>query len=421
MSAVLTREVLESSPLADLHALAGELAIDGFRRLRRDDLIGTILDRRGDADASEGSSRGGRRRRRGGSATDEASGTRGDARDRSADARGGDDQGNGRRRRRRGGSDGDDRPSTDGGRSGDDRPTVQDGETVTGAVTIGDNGSGTLATDDGVEVFLSAGQVRRCELTDGDRVSGPVRPPRRSERFPSLVRVETVNGEPADARSSGPRDDDQRAVHPHELLVPSGDDPTVLAIGWLTPIGRGSRAVIAGPSGAGKTEALRRLGVALRDNEQVEVVTVLAGTRPEETGDWVDAGLEPTATVDLGASPDHRTKAIDEAVERGRRTAAGGGHAVLLVDSLDGLGEGAARRILSAARRLASGGSLTIIATRDAPVGGESTVVTLDRSFTITGRFPAIDLPASGTMRPELLVGEEGAAAIAAARADLAG
>src|SRR5690606_4695547 len=158
-------------------------------------------------------------------------------------------------------------------------------------------------------------------------------------------------------------------------------------------------AVIAGPSGAGKTEALRRLGASLREIEDIELITVLAGTRPEETGDWIDAALEPTATSDLGSSPDHRTKAIDDAVERGRRTAAGGGRAVSRIDSLDGLGEGTARRILAAARRLASGGSLTIIATRDAPVGGESTVVTLDRAFTITGRFPAIDLPASGTLR----------------------
>ncbi len=146
---------------------------------------------------------------------------------------------------------------------------------------------------------------------------------------------------------------------------------------------------------------------------------MLAGVRPEELGDWRDAGLEPAVELDLAAGPDQRAKAIDETVDQGRRIAARGGHAVLLIDTLDGLAEGAARRILAAARKLRDGGSLTIIATRDAPVGGESTVIRLDHALTSTGRFPSLDLANSGTLRPELLVGEEGAAAIAKARLEL--
>ena len=74
----------------------------------------------------------------------------------------------------------------------------------------------------------------------------------------------------------------------------------------------------------------------------------------------------------------------------------------------------AARRALAAARNIVDGGSLTIVATAPAPVGGETTIIALDRTLTRTGRFPALDLVASGTLRPELLVGDAGADAIAA-------
>ena len=91
---------------------------------------------------------------------------------------------------------------------------------------------------------------------------------------------------------------------------------------------------------------------------------------------------------------------------------------MLLVDSLDALGPATARRALAAARAIVDGGSLTMIAVSSLPVGGETTVVALDPALTGAGRFPALDLLASGTLRPERLVGEEGARAIVQARAE---
>jgi transcription termination factor Rho len=76
-----------------------------------------------------------------------------------------------------------------------------------------------------------------------------------------------------------------------------------------------------------------------------------------------------------------------------------------------------ARKVLAAARNLRDGGSLTVIATASRPFGGETTVIALDPALTSTGRQPIIDLPASGTLRPERLVGEDGASAITKARA----
>ena len=90
----------------------------------------------------------------------------------------------------------------------------------------------------------------------------------------------------------------------------------------------------------------------------------------------------------------------------------------MLIDTLEHLPPHAARRALAAARNITDGGSLTVIATAPAPVGGETTVATLDAERTALGRFPALDLTRSGVLRPERLVGEAGAEAIAKARAD---
>jgi transcription termination factor Rho len=87
----------------------------------------------------------------------------------------------------------------------------------------------------------------------------------------------------------------------------------------------------------------------------------------------------------------------------------------VLIDTLEGLPAGAARKALAAARNIPGGGSLTVIATASAPLGGETTVVALDAALAGERRFPAIDLLASRTLRPELLVGEAGAEAIAEA------
>jgi transcription termination factor Rho len=267
------------------------------------------------------------------------------------------------------------------------------------------------------DVYISAAQVRRCELVSGDRVSGPVRTPRRSERYPSLVRIDTINGASADAVSDGPRYEDLPVSYPSEHLALGSTDPTLEAIEWLTPLGRGSRAVIVGPARAGKTETLRRLLGAVGGREDLAVTLVLAGARPEEIAEWQEGALAPMAALSFAASADSQGQAVERAVDTAKRVAARGGNALLLIDSLDGLHPPAARKALAAARKLRDGGSLTVIATATQPFGGETTVIALDVALTSTGRQPILDLAASGTLKPELLVGEDGARAITQARA----
>jgi transcription termination factor Rho len=145
---------------------------------------------------------------------------------------------------------------------------------------------------------------------------------------------------------------------------------------------------------------------------------VLAGVRPEEIGDWRESGVEPAAALSFATSGEAQALALEQAVEQGRRVAARGGDAVVLVDSLEYIAPAAARRALAAARNIDGGGSLTIVATALAPVGGETTVVALDAMLTARGRFPALSLADSGTLRAELLVGDAGAEAIAKARSE---
>lgn len=420
---VLERSALADSPLADLHAIAGELGIDGFRRLRKPDLIDAIVTRQGggetggaaaEAEADAGDEGDRPKRRRGG---------RGRNRDRDRDETPAEERSERFERRDR-----EPRDAREGRerepRGGNGKAKgPKEGEIVEGVVELLGNGSGFVRinapeTSDG-DVYVSAAQVRRCELVTGDKVSGPVRAPRRSERYPSLVRVDSINGKAAEeATAEGVKFDDLAAVFPSERFALGADDPTVKAIEWLTPFGRGSRVSIVGGPRAGKTEALRRLADHLAKVEGVETSVVLVGARPEEITEWKAGPIEVAAALSLAASADAQSQALERAIDNGKRIAARGGDAVVLVDSLDGVHPAAATKALAAARNLADAGSLTVIATAEEQLGGETTVVTLDAELAATGRHPALDLLASGTLRPELLIGEAGAEAIAAVRAE---
>jgi transcription termination factor Rho len=450
---VLDRSALEASPLADLHAIASELGLDGFRRLRKADLIDAILARQGgeeagDAPAEDSSAEDrparGRRPRRGGDDDEGEAPSRGRGSRRGRDADEEEAPPRGRGTRRTGGDEDEEREdgparrrrSRRGGR-GRGRPAAADEEprddedegdagaedrTVEGVVELLGNGSGFVRvsppepSDD--DVYVSAAQVRRCELVSGDKVAGPVRRPRRSERYPSLIRVDTINDRPADEVAEGTRYDELPASFPTERFELGTDDPTLKAIEWLTPFGKGSRVTIVGPARAGKTEALRRLAGALAEREGVTVSVALAGARPEEIAEW-NGGSVPVATAaGLAESADAQGQAVEHAVEQARRIAARGGDAIVLVDTLEGVAPSTARRALAAARNIVDGGSLTVIATAAGPIGGETTVIVLDPRLAAARRFPALDVVASGTTRPELLVGEAGADALARARAE---
>ena len=262
------------------------------------------------------------------------------------------------------------------------------------------NGSGFLRVGapghGGDDVYVSPAQIRRCELRAGDQVAGPVRPPRRSERHPSLVRVETVNGAPAEPPEQRPHFSELTPVFPSERLPAP---PELVG----QPFGKGSRVAIGGPPGAGTSRLLREAARTLAEGE-AQVVVVLAGVRPEEVTDW---GRELEAVSITGGgfdlSPDLAAQAAELAVERAKRTAERGGDTVVVVDSLEYLPAAAQRRVFAAARKAEEGGSVTVIAATGVawePQRQATTRVMLDPPHE---GATVVSEARSGTLRADLL------------------
>ena len=112
------------------------------------------------------------------------------------------------------------------------------------------------------DIYVSTAQVKRCEL-----ISATTSPARCAAaplgRFPSLVRVDAINGRPADEVAEGTRFEDLPVGFPAERLALGSEGPDAQGVEWLTPFGKGSRVTLVGPARAGKTEALRRIAAAL--------------------------------------------------------------------------------------------------------------------------------------------------------------
>ena len=347
---VFSRDALEGSPLADLHAIASELGIDGYRRMRKADLVkAIIIDQGGDPgpdpepepvdddagdEAAEKPVRS--RSRRSGSSSSRSGGREGGS--------------------SRGGSSSRSEGGRSGGRGGSRSERGSDGsETeVEGTIEVLGNGSAFVRvkppgqSDD--DVYVSAAQVRRCELKSGDKVAGPARPARRSERYPSLVRVVTINGSSADEVSVGTPFDKLEAGFPTQKIGFSSRSSTMKSIASSAPFGRGSRvsvvgpfASVIGPFASGRSTTLRMLAAELAAIEEVELSVVLAGARPEERAEWVAAGIAPAAVETLTASADSQAKAIDRAIESARKVTTKGGHSAVVIDSIDDLDAHAAR------------------------------------------------------------------------------
>jgi transcription termination factor Rho len=131
---------------------------------------------------------------------------------------------------------------------------------------------------------------------------------------------------------------------------------------------------------------------------------VLTGVRPEELAEWQQGQLTPAISLTFAASVDVQSQALEGVVEQVRRLVARGADAVILIDTLDGVMPSVARKALASARNVVDGGSLTVIATASAPLGGETTVIALQRPRPDAGQsFPAIDPDESWTIRRELL------------------
>jgi transcription termination factor Rho len=365
----VTTSDLADRHLSELHAEAARLGVPRYRMLRRERLLEEIAKRAGDGEPQE-------------------------AEPGEAEGRGGVEAPSG---------------------SVPQRPAPET-EPVSGVLDRTYRGYGFLRLR-GLEpapgdVYISASQIRRCELRLGDLVSGPARQPERGERYPALVHVDLVNGVGAEEAMERPELDELTAVPPRRRLRLDPDPADLLtrAVDLLVPLALGQRVLVWAAPRSGRTTLLRGLAGAIQATEErPRLVVLLVDERPEEATAWAEVlADDELAVASAEMRPREQARIAQLALERSKRRAESGQDVVLIVDSLSRLvapsGDPArAKRIFGAGRELAEEGtgSLTVIATTldGAPDEGaarvavettENALIRLDPELAAGGVFPAL-------------------------------
>jgi len=291
-----------------------------------------------------------------------------------------------------------------------DEPDV--GEVISGVLDRMPQGYGFLRLggmgESEGDVYVSASQIRRCELRPGDEVSGPARPPRRGERHRALVRVETVNGQsPEEERKHF--EDLTPAPPTRRLLAPDAQaDPLVRAVDLLGPLAFGQRVLVLAQPRSGRTTLLRAIGATIAETP-ASLCILLADERPEEVPQW--RNLFPQAEIFAATAdqePRDQVREAELAMGHAKRLAEGGDDVVVMIDSLSRLALGyrdpaRVKRLFGSGRQLEGdgGGSLTVIATvldsddrggevREALETTENLLLRLDAGLAGKGIVPAL-------------------------------
>jgi transcription termination factor Rho len=294
------------------------------------------------------------------------------------------------------------------------------------------------------DIYVSPSQVRRFGLRRGMVVRGVVRPPKESEKYFALLRVDTVNGFAPGKIHDLTNFEDLTPLHPEERFVLETDPSEVECriIDLVAPIGKGQRALIVAPPRTGKTVLLQKMTKAItRNYPDVKIIVLLVDERPEEVTDFrrnTHQSVEVVASTFDEISGRHVAVA-EVVIEKAKRMVEFGQDVVILLDSITrlaraynaemphsgkimtgGLDSNALQRpkkFFGAARAIEKGGSLTIIGTALVDTGSKMDEVIfeefkgtgnselhLDRKLMEKRIYPCIDIPASGTRREELLL-----------------
>jgi transcription termination factor Rho len=295
------------------------------------------------------------------------------------------------------------------------------------------------------DIYVSQSQVRRFGLRTGDEVVGQVRPPKDGEKYFSLLRVEAVNGVDAETAKRRPNFGDLVPIFPEEMLNLETTQQVLSTrlLNLVAPIGRGQRGMIVSPPKAGKTMLLKAIanGIATNYGNDVHLMVVLIGERPEEVTDMQRYVKGEVIASTFDEPVENHTKVAEMSLDRAKRLVEGGQDVVILLDSLTRLARAynimmpASGKTLSggmdpialyppkqfygAARNIEEGGSLTVIATCLVDTGSRmddmvyeefkgtgNMELHLDRKMAEKRVFPSIDIQKSGTRREELLMDE---------------
>ncbi|SHM62785.1 transcription termination factor Rho [Gracilibacillus kekensis] len=294
------------------------------------------------------------------------------------------------------------------------------------------------------DIYISASQIRRFDLRNGDKVSGKVRPPKENERYYGLLHVDAVNGEDPEAAKERVHFPALTPLYPDRLMHLETDTKLISTriMDLLTPVGYGQRGLIVAPPKAGKTMLLKQIANSIAKNHpNTKLIILLVDERPEEVTDIersVDENVDVVSST-FDEVPENHIKVAELVLERAMRLVEHKKDVVVLMDSITRLARAynlvippsgrtlsggidpaafhRPKRFFGAARNIEDGGSFTILATALVETGSRMDDVIyeefkgtgnmelhLDRHLAQRRIFPALDIPRSSTRKEELLL-----------------
>jgi transcription termination factor Rho len=294
------------------------------------------------------------------------------------------------------------------------------------------------------DVYVSNSQIRRFNLRDGDVICGQARPPKESEKYYSLLRVESINELDAELARTRRNFGSLTPTFANKLinLETTSDELSTRLINLVAPIGRGQRGLIVSPPKAGKTVLLQKIANAMTTNyNDIHLMVCLIGERPEEVTDMKRSVKAEVIAATFDEPVESQTRVAELALERAKRLVEMGKDVVILLDGItrltraynlalppsgrtlsggiDSIALHPPKRFFGTARNSEEGGSLTIIATCLVDTGSRmddliyeefkgtgNMELHLDRKLSERRIFPAIDIMPSSTRREELLLDE---------------
>ncbi|HMP98450.1 MAG TPA: transcription termination factor Rho [Cyclobacteriaceae bacterium] len=300
-----------------------------------------------------------------------------------------------------------------------------------------------LASPD--DIYVSPSQIKLFGLKTGDTVRGQIRPPKEGEKYFALLRVETVNGKTTEEIRDRVSFEYLTPLFPEEKLrlstTPTNMSTRILDL--FAPIGKGQRGMIVAQPKTGKTVLLQQIANAIAENHpEVYLIVLLIDERPEEVTDMARSVKGEVIASTFDEQAERHVKVASIVLEKAKRMVECGHDVVILLDSITRLARAyntvvpssgkilsggvdanalhKPKRFFGAARNVENGGSLTIIATALIDTGSKMDEVifeefkgtgnmelVLDRKLSNKRVYPAIDVPASGTRREDLLMKEE--------------
>ena len=315
-----------------------------------------------------------------------------------------------------------------------------------GCLEIVSEGHGYLRTNNYLasieDIYVSNTQIRKFQLQTGDIVSGMVRPPKDSERFFSLLRVESINDDAPESIVNRTLFTNLIPVYPYEQLKLESE-PNLIAgriMDILCPIGKGQRSLIVSPPKAGKTSLMKEIANAISKNHpEILIKVLLIDERPEEVTDMERSIEGEVIYSTFDEPPEQHVRVAELVLESSRRLVESGKDVLILLDSITRLSRAynlvvppsgrtltggldpsslhKPKRFFGGARKIENGGSLTVIATALIDTGSRmddiifeefkgtgNMEIHLDRRLANRRVFPAIDIINSGTRKEEILL-----------------